>query len=108
MESSATNIRLVTLNCRSLSSKLQQVALSRLLRYLHAPFAVSQETRIRDGPVISIYNYAIYCGNADERKAGGCVVAVRNDYNNLVEEFELTSSRCTIAQLRDRRGHSGS
>ncbi|KAK6765448.1 hypothetical protein RB195_025387 [Necator americanus] len=68
MESLVTNIRLVTLNCRQLSSELQQAALSRLLRHLHAPFAVFQETRIRDRPLISDDNYTIYCGYADERK----------------------------------------
>ncbi|KAK6762470.1 hypothetical protein RB195_023262 [Necator americanus] len=67
MESSATNIHLVTLNCCELS-ELQQAALSRLLRYLHAPFAALQETRIRVRPLSNIDNYTIYCGDADERK----------------------------------------
>ncbi|KAK6761327.1 hypothetical protein RB195_022403 [Necator americanus] len=57
MESLATAIRFVTLNCRTLSSELQQAALSRLLRYLCVPFAALQETRMRDRPVISIENY---------------------------------------------------
>ncbi|KAK6764021.1 hypothetical protein RB195_024377 [Necator americanus] len=104
MESLATKIRLITLNCWSLSSELQQLALSRLLRYLHAPFAALQKTRIRDRPPISVDNYTIYCGDSDERKIGGCAVAVRNDYNNLVEEFGPTSSRCAFIRLRDRRG----
>ncbi|KAK6729954.1 hypothetical protein RB195_006792 [Necator americanus] len=68
MESLATTIRFVTLNCRTLSSELQQAALSRLLRYLCVPFAALQETRMRDRPVISIENYTIYCGDADENK----------------------------------------
>ncbi|KAK6739301.1 hypothetical protein RB195_021005 [Necator americanus] len=38
----------VTLNCRALSSELQQAALSRLLRYLYKLFAALQETRMRD------------------------------------------------------------
>ncbi|KAK6741645.1 hypothetical protein RB195_009487 [Necator americanus] len=104
MESLATTIRFVTLNCRTLSSELQQAALSRLLRYLCVPFAAVQETRMRDQPVISIENYTIYCGDADENKVGGCAIAVRNDYKNLVEEFGSTSSRCAFLRLRDRRG----
>ncbi|KAK6737021.1 hypothetical protein RB195_019611 [Necator americanus] len=100
----ATTIRFVTLNCRTLSSELQQAALSRLLRYLCVPFAALQETRMRDRPVVSIENYTIYCGDADENKVGGCAIAVRNDYKNLVEEFGSTSSRCAFLRLRDRRG----
>ncbi|KAK6764485.1 hypothetical protein RB195_024708 [Necator americanus] len=100
MKFSATNIRLVALNCRSLSSGVQQPTLSRVL---HAPFAALQETRIRDRPFISIGNYTIYCGDADERKVGGCAVAVRNDYNNLVEEFGSTSSRCAFSIAGSRR-----
>ncbi|KAK6751206.1 hypothetical protein RB195_002903 [Necator americanus] len=68
MEPLATTIRFVTLNCRTLSSELQQAALSRLLRYLCVPFAALQETRMRDRPVISIENCVIYCGDADENK----------------------------------------
>ncbi|KAK6740202.1 hypothetical protein RB195_008584 [Necator americanus] len=104
MESLATTIRFVTLNCRTLSSGLQQAAPSRLLRYLCVPFAALQETRMRDRPVISIENYTIYCGDADENKVGGCAIAVRNDYKNLVEEFGSTSSRCAFLRLRDCRG----
>ncbi|KAK6741754.1 hypothetical protein RB195_009553 [Necator americanus] len=104
MESLAINIRFVTLNCRTLSSELQQAALSRLLRYLCVLFAALQETRMRDRSVISIENYTICCGDADENKVGGCAIAVRNDYKNLVEEFGSTSSRCTFLRLRDRRG----
>ncbi|KAK6764199.1 hypothetical protein RB195_024497 [Necator americanus] len=48
MESLATTIRFVTLNCRTLSSELQQAALSRLLRYLCVPFAALHKTRMRD------------------------------------------------------------
>ncbi|KAK6749578.1 hypothetical protein RB195_001909 [Necator americanus] len=104
MESLATTIRFVTLNCPTLSSELQQAALSRHLRYLYVPFAALQETRMRDRPVISIENYTIYCGDADENKVGGCAIAVRNDYKNLVEEFGSTSSRCAFLRLRNRRG----
>ncbi|KAK6765001.1 hypothetical protein RB195_025078 [Necator americanus] len=104
MESLATTIRFVTLNCQTLSSELQQAALSRLLRYLCVPFAALQETRMRYRPVISIENYIIYCGDADENKVGGCAIAVRNDYKNLVEEFGSTLSRCAFLRLRDRRG----
>ncbi|KAK6755499.1 hypothetical protein RB195_014084 [Necator americanus] len=93
MESLATTIRFVTLNCRTLSSELQQAALSTLLRYLCVPFAALQETRMRDRPVISIENYTTYCGDADENKVGGCAIAVRNDYKNLVEEFGSTMIR---------------
>ncbi|KAK6765479.1 hypothetical protein RB195_025408 [Necator americanus] len=47
---------------------------------------------MRDGPVISIENYTIYCGNADENKvgAGGGITS--------------TPSRCTVLRLLDRRG----
>ncbi|KAK6728588.1 hypothetical protein RB195_005933 [Necator americanus] len=95
MESLATTIRFVTLNCRTLSSELQQAALFRLLRYLYVPFAALQETRMRDRPVISIEDYTIYC-DADENTVGGCAIAVRNDYSNLVEEFGSMSSRCAL------------
>ncbi|KAK6763119.1 hypothetical protein RB195_023723 [Necator americanus] len=71
MESFATTIRFVTLNRRTLSSELQQAALSRLLRHLCVAFAALQETRVRDLPVISIENYTIYCGDADEKKVDG-------------------------------------
>ncbi|KAK6750875.1 hypothetical protein RB195_002691 [Necator americanus] len=74
MESLATAIRFVTLNCQTLSSELQQAALSSLLRYLGVPFAVLQETRMRDRPVISTENYTVYCGDADENKVGGCAM----------------------------------
>ncbi|KAK6762989.1 hypothetical protein RB195_023626 [Necator americanus] len=104
MESLATNFRLVTLNCQSLSSELQQAALSGLLKYLHAPFASLQEARIRDRRLSSIDNYTIYCGDVDETKVEGCAIAVRSDYNNLVEELRSTSSRCAFVRLRDRRG----
>ncbi|KAK6742721.1 hypothetical protein RB195_010157 [Necator americanus] len=93
MESLATTIGFVTLNCRTLSRELQQVALSGLLQYLCVPFSALPETRMRDRPVISIVNYTIYCGDADENKIGACAIAVRNDYKNLVEEFGSTSSR---------------
>ncbi|KAK6765386.1 hypothetical protein RB195_025346 [Necator americanus] len=59
--------------------------------------------RIRHWSVISIKNYTIYCGDADENKIGGCAIPVRKDYNKLVEEFCSTSSRCFV-RLRDRRG----
>ncbi|KAK6763034.1 hypothetical protein RB195_023655 [Necator americanus] len=59
---------------------------------------------MRDRPVISIKNYTIYCGDADENKVGGCAIAVSNDYKNLVEKFGLTSSRCAFLRLQDRRG----
>ncbi|KAK6755001.1 hypothetical protein RB195_013771 [Necator americanus] len=104
IESLATTIRFVMLNCRTLSSELQQAALSRLLRYLCVPFAALQETRIRNRAVISIENYTIHCGDADENKVGGCAIAVRNDYKNLVKEFGSMSSRCAFLRLRDRRG----
>ncbi|KAK6736532.1 hypothetical protein RB195_019300 [Necator americanus] len=70
MESLATSIRLVTLNCRLLSSELQQAVLTRHLRYLHASFAALQETRTRDCPLISIDNYTIYCGDATNPTTG--------------------------------------
>ncbi|KAK6757307.1 hypothetical protein RB195_015247 [Necator americanus] len=59
---------------------------------------------MRYRPVISIENYTIYCGDADENKVGGCAIAVRNDYKNLVEDFGSTSARCAFLRLRDRRG----
>ncbi|KAK6736619.1 hypothetical protein RB195_019362 [Necator americanus] len=103
MEPLATTIRFATLNCRTLSSEFQ-AALSRLLRYLCVLFAALQETRMRDWPVISIENYTIYRGDADENKVGGCAIAVRNDYKNLVEEFGSRSFRLAFLRLRDRRG----
>ncbi|KAK6739516.1 hypothetical protein RB195_008171 [Necator americanus] len=60
---------------------------------------------MRERPVISIENYTIYCGDADENKVGGCAIAVRNDYKNLVEEFGSISSKCAFLRLPDRRGH---
>ncbi|KAK6763510.1 hypothetical protein RB195_024001 [Necator americanus] len=47
-----------------------------LLRYLCVPLTARQETRMRDRPAISMENYTIYCGDADENKVGGCVIAV--------------------------------
>ncbi|KAK6730889.1 hypothetical protein RB195_007390 [Necator americanus] len=44
-------------------------------------------TFIGNRPVIIVENYAIFCGDADEKKARGCSIAVRKNYNNLVEEF---------------------
>ncbi|KAK6755846.1 hypothetical protein RB195_014312 [Necator americanus] len=79
MKSLATTIRFVTLNCRGLSSELQQAALSRLLRYFCVPFAALQETGMRDRFVIRIENYTIFCDDADENKLGGCSIAVRNE-----------------------------
>ncbi|KAK6767172.1 hypothetical protein RB195_026456 [Necator americanus] len=70
MGSLATTTRFVTLNCRTLSSELQQIALSRLLRYLCVLFAALQEARVRDCPIIRIENYTIYCNDADENKTG--------------------------------------
>lgn len=87
MESLATSHNFATLNCRSLSSDIQQSALSRLLSYFHAPFAALQETRLKDRPVINVGEYAIYCGNADDRRVGGCAIAVRKDFNGMIEEF---------------------
>ncbi|KAK6747549.1 hypothetical protein RB195_000630 [Necator americanus] len=55
-------------------------------------------------PVISIENYTIYCGDADENKVDGCTIAVRIDYKNLAEQFGSTTSRCAFLGLRDRRG----
>ncbi|KAK6746125.1 hypothetical protein RB195_012314 [Necator americanus] len=99
MGSLAATIRFVTLNCRTLSSELQQASLARLLRYLCVPFVALQGTRFRDRPVIGIENYTIYCGDANEKKVDGCALAVKNDYNNLVEEFGSKSSRCAFVRL---------
>ncbi|KAK6737669.1 hypothetical protein RB195_020027 [Necator americanus] len=71
MDALATTIYFVTLNCGTLSSELQQTALSKLLRYLCVRFAALHETRMRDGFVISIENYTICCDDADEKKVGG-------------------------------------
>ncbi|KAK6763068.1 hypothetical protein RB195_023682 [Necator americanus] len=68
--------------------------LSRLLRYPCVLFAALHETRTRNRPLVGVENYTIYCGDADEKKVGGCAMAVRNDHNTLVEEFGSTSSRC--------------
>ncbi|KAK6751215.1 hypothetical protein RB195_002908 [Necator americanus] len=87
MESLATTIRFVSLNCRTLSSELQQVALSRLLRYLCVAFAALQETRTRDRLVISIGNYTVYSTDADEKKIGGRAIALGDEHNNLVKNL---------------------
>ncbi|KAK6766777.1 hypothetical protein RB195_026198 [Necator americanus] len=106
MESLAATIGFIKLKCRTLSTVLQQAALSilstLLRRYLCVPFAAPQETHMRDRPVISIENSTIYCEDADENKVGGCAMAVRNDCNNLVE-FGSRSCRCAFLRLRDRR-----
>ncbi|KAK6736705.1 hypothetical protein RB195_019416 [Necator americanus] len=60
---------------------------------------------MRDRPVIIIENYITCCSDADEKKVGGCAIAVKNDYNKLMEEFGSTSSTCAYVQLRDRRAH---
>ncbi|KAK6766923.1 hypothetical protein RB195_026283 [Necator americanus] len=93
MESSATTIRFVTLDCRALSSELQQTALSRHLRYLCVPFAALEETLMRDRPVTK------YWSDADEKKVGACSIAVRIHYNNLLEEFDSTLSRCAFLRI---------
>ncbi|KAK6762621.1 hypothetical protein RB195_023372 [Necator americanus] len=105
MEFLATTIRFVTLNYHMFSSELQQAALSKLPEYICVPFAVLQEARIRDRSIISVEDYTVYCGDADGKKLGGCAIAVRNDCNNLVEEYTSTSSVCAFVQLRVYRGH---
>ncbi|KAK6739619.1 hypothetical protein RB195_008239 [Necator americanus] len=95
MESLGTEIRLVTLNWRSLPSELQQAALSTLLRYLHPPSSALQERHTSDRLIIGIENYTIYLGDVDERKV---------DYNNLVEELGSAPSKCAFVRLRNRRG----
>ncbi|KAK6739955.1 hypothetical protein RB195_008437 [Necator americanus] len=57
-------------------------------------------------PVISIRDYTICCGNADERNVGGSGIAVKNDYNNMVEEFGSTSLRCFFVRMLYCRGHN--
>ncbi|KAK6764085.1 hypothetical protein RB195_024421 [Necator americanus] len=52
---------------------------------------------MRDLPVISIENYTIYCGDVDENKVSGCAKVVRNDYNNLMEEFGSRGRELWIA-----------
>ncbi|KAK6730633.1 hypothetical protein RB195_007229 [Necator americanus] len=94
MESLATTIRFLTLNCRTLSSELQQAALSRLLRYLCVPFAALQEIRMRDPPVISIKNYTIYCGDADENKSYNCTA--ETSANNWAVQCQNRDSGTTI------------
>ncbi|KAK6735418.1 hypothetical protein RB195_018560 [Necator americanus] len=56
MESLVRNIRFGMLKYQSLSSEIQQVTLSRLLRFLHVPFAALQETRIRASAAINFEN----------------------------------------------------
>ncbi|KAK6737831.1 hypothetical protein RB195_020127 [Necator americanus] len=58
---------------------------------------------MRDRPVINVETYTICCGDGDEKKVDGCTIAVRNDYSNLVEEFNSTSSRYAVVRLRDPR-----
>ncbi|KAK6759690.1 hypothetical protein RB195_021330 [Necator americanus] len=64
----ATTVRFITLNCRSLSSDLQQAALSELLGYLCVPFAVLQRTRVGDRLVISVGDYTISCIDSEPNK----------------------------------------
>ncbi|KAK6765299.1 hypothetical protein RB195_025291 [Necator americanus] len=59
---------------------------------------------MRDRPVITIEHYTIFCSDAGAKKVDGCTIAVRNDYNNLMEGFGSTSSRCAFVQFRDRKG----
>ncbi|KAK6744867.1 hypothetical protein RB195_011531 [Necator americanus] len=59
---------------------------------------------MRDRYAISIENYTIYCGDADEKKVGSCAIAARKNYNQLVEEFGSTSSRYAFVRPRNRRG----
>ncbi|KAK6725442.1 hypothetical protein RB195_004023 [Necator americanus] len=66
---------------------------------LCVPFAASKHA---DRFVISIENYNIYCDDADEKKVGGCVIAVKNKYNNP-EEFDSSSPRCTFVGMWDPR-----
>ncbi|KAK6749490.1 hypothetical protein RB195_001851 [Necator americanus] len=61
---------------------------------------------MRDRPVISTKNYTIDCGDADENKVGGCAIAVRKDYNNLMEEFGSTSQRRGYQEIRTPAGCS--
>ncbi|KAK6761568.1 hypothetical protein RB195_022586 [Necator americanus] len=96
MKSLAMAVRSATLKCCTMSSELQQTALSEILRYLCVLFAALQEIRIRDQPVISVGDYNIYCVYADEEEVGSCAIAVRNDYKNLVEEFGSTSTRFAL------------
>ncbi|KAK6729812.1 hypothetical protein RB195_006706 [Necator americanus] len=77
MESLATNIGFVTLNCQTVSTELQQSALYRHLRYLFVPFGAEY---MRDWPVKIIESYTMYCGDGDEKKTGGCAIPARNDY----------------------------
>ncbi|KAK6733277.1 hypothetical protein RB195_017182 [Necator americanus] len=84
IESLATTIRFVTLNCRTLSSEFQQAALTRLLRYFCVSFAALQETRMKDQSVVSIENYTTYCVDADENKIGGCAIAGRRGRKLLI------------------------
>ncbi|KAK6757446.1 hypothetical protein RB195_015332 [Necator americanus] len=79
MESLATNIYLLTLNCRSLSSELH-IAL-----YIDCDFCMHRLLHCRKHAsgialLISIDNYVIFCGDADEGKVGGCAIVVRSDY----------------------------
>ncbi|KAK6742228.1 hypothetical protein RB195_009847 [Necator americanus] len=87
---------------RSLPNE-QPAAPTRILRYLCVSFAAVQETRIRGRSVISIGDYAIDCVNIDERKVESCTIAVRNEYNKLVEEFRSTSSRSAYVRQSGRR-----
>ncbi|KAK6735415.1 hypothetical protein RB195_018558 [Necator americanus] len=97
IESLAKNItlhRLVTLNCWSLSSELQQTALSKLLLYLHTisphylctVYCIARNTHQRS--LHHQYRQLYHpLDDADERKVGGCAIAVRNDYNDSVDEL---------------------
>ncbi|KAK6737667.1 hypothetical protein RB195_020027 [Necator americanus] len=100
MDALATTIYFVTLNCGTLSSELQQTALSKLLRYLCVRFAALHETRMRDGFVISIENYTICCDDADEKKLVRALSAFSNVSLSLSqEEPPRPSSNQTLKEM---------
>ncbi|KAK6729024.1 hypothetical protein RB195_006214 [Necator americanus] len=101
MEPLATTIRFITLNCRTLSREPQQAALSILLRYLCVPFAALQETRMRDRPIISIENYTICCGDADEKKCA----FVRLDHRG--RKLWIVSAQTPMETAEDNKHYPG-
>ncbi|KAK6734599.1 hypothetical protein RB195_018033 [Necator americanus] len=69
-----------------------------------------QETLIWDRPLISVDNCTTYFSDGDERKAGGCALVVRNDYNNLVGGVWINVIKmrlCTTAEDHNKDGFYG-
>ncbi|KAK6763511.1 hypothetical protein RB195_024001 [Necator americanus] len=81
-----------------------------LLRYLCVPLTARQETRMRDRPAISMENYTIYCGDADENKIVSAhaptETAEDNNKDAFYDELNALISKITGQQLVIVRIHA--